>query len=385
MMMFWTIAALMTFAVMAAILFALPKQGLATENANAAADEAVYREQLAALDREIERGSLDEPTAAEARAEIGRRLLHAREQHEERQRHRVPKVYLFLALLAVPLGAWAFYSVLGEPTLPSQPLQARLEQDPRQSSVSELIARAERALNENPSDVRGWAALAPIYMRVGRFEDAANAYRALLRLSGESAPGLAALAEAEIAAADGVVTADAKTRLERALELQPAEPRARYFLALAARQEGDTAEAVRLWNELAESQEPDSPWFAAARQAAQLAAAEPAAEGGPGPSADDVSAASKLSTEDRQAMIGQMVSGLDARLEENGGSIDEWLRLINAYRVMGDTEKGTEAVRRALKAFEGDEAAREKIRSAAEALSQSGDAAPPSDDSETRS
>lgn len=387
MMLFWAIAVVLTLVSIGAIVLFLPKADKGETVAEHAADEAVYRDQLASLEREIERGSLDAPTAAEARAEIARRLLYARERQETAARGRLPNAFLIASVLAVPLIAGGIYAVLGEPDMPAQPLEARLKADPRNDSIGNLIARAERALAADPSDARGWSALAPIYMRVGRYADAANAFRALVRLQGESGRLLAALGEAEIAAGGGVVTAEAKQKLERAVELEPQEPRARYFLALAKRQEGDNAAAVRLWNELAESEAEGSPWFAAARQAAQLAAAEPAGEAPVprGPDREAVAAAAEMSADDRQAMIGQMVAGLDERLKEQGGSIDEWLRLINAYRVLGDMEKGQNAVRRALEAFEKDEPAQTKIRSAAEALSQSGDAPGPEDNSETRS
>ncbi|MCP1198118.1 c-type cytochrome biogenesis protein CcmI [Notoacmeibacter sp. MSK16QG-6] len=382
---FWLIAAALTLAAIGAILLFLPKPTPDESIAEHAADEAVYRDQLASLDREIERGSLDEPSAAEARAEIARRLLQARDRQEDNDHGRLPNAFLMAAVLAVPIVAWGFYGVIGEPDMPSQPLEARLKADPSTDSIENLIARAERALASNPSDSRGWGALAPIYMRVGRYDDAANAFRALIRLRGESGSLLAALGEAEIAAGGGIVSAGAKQRLERAVELEPKEPRARYFLALAKKQEGDSAAAVQLWNKLADSQKEGSPWFSAARQAAQLAAAEPAEEAARGPDREAVAAAADMSADERQAMIGQMVAGLDRRLEENGGSIDEWLRLINAYRVLGDMEKGKDAARRALEAFEDDESAQTKIRSAAEALSRFDDAPQPEKESETRS
>ena len=388
MTMFWIIAALLTLGAVALILMPLSRSKSLDRQPVAVQDEAVYRDQIATLESDVQRGTLDEPTAAEARAEIGRRLLQARDRQAVRSDAGLPKMFLLVSVLAIPLIAWGFYVALGQPDLPSQPLQARLDKDPRQSSVAELVARAERALVENPSDVRGWAALAPIYMRLGRFDDAANAYRAVLRLDGETAATLAALAEADIAAGDGVVSAEAEARLNQALAIDPTEPRARYFLALAKRQEGDSACAIRLWNELAESEPPDSAWFAAARQAAQVAAAQPAGEASPGPDAQAVEAAARMAPSDRQEMIRNMVSGLDERLAEKGGSVDEWLRLINAYGVLGDQTKRDEAVRRALSAMEGDEAALAKIRAASNGQPD-GAAMPnnssPEETSETRS
>src|SRR5690606_3122842 len=38
-------------------------------------------------------------------------------------------------------------------------------------------------------------------------------------------------------------------------------------------------------------------------------------------------------------MIGQMVTGLAARLASEGGSIEEWTQLLRAYLVLGDMEQ----------------------------------------------
>ncbi|TIM62011.1 MAG: c-type cytochrome biogenesis protein CcmI, partial [Mesorhizobium sp.] len=81
------------------------------------------------------------------------------------------------AVLAVPLVSWGLYSQLGSPDLPSQPLSERLAKNPADSSVDELVARAEAHLAANPSDGRGWDVLAPIYLRMQRFSDAVTAYR----------------------------------------------------------------------------------------------------------------------------------------------------------------------------------------------------------------
>lgn len=376
-MLFWLIAAALTFAAVGLVLLPLSRAPAYPAD-GASGDERVYRDQLRSLEKDVARGTLEEATALEARAEIGRRILQAREKGRAEAGGAFPRGALFASVMAVPLLAWGFYTYTGQPGLPSQPLQARLNADPQNGSIAELVARAERALMDNPSDARGWRALAPIYMRLGRFDDAANAYRAIIRLNGEDAATLAALAEALSGAAGGVVTADALTFLEAAVERDPNEPRARYFMALAKKQQGDEVEAIAMWNALAENQPAGSPWAAAARQAIEIARAEQA--GGvspaPGPDAAAVDAAENMDAADRAAMIEGMVSGLDARLRREGGSVEEWSRLIRAYEVLGDRDASEEAVRRALDAFENDAGARETIR----AVAGGREASPPADE-----
>ena len=85
-----------------------------------------------------------------------------------------------------------------------------------------------------------------------------------------------------------------------------------------------------------------------------------------GPSADDVAAAADMSTEDRMEMIRGMVGQLSERLYADGGSVEEWARLISSLGVLGDTEKAKEAWDKAQVAFAGQEDALSALRAAAE-------------------
>ncbi|MGB1214395.1 MAG: c-type cytochrome biogenesis protein CcmI [Pikeienuella sp.] len=71
----------------------------------------------------------------------------------------------------------------------------------------------------------------------------------------------------------------------------------------------------------------------------------------PGPDAEDIAAASEMQPDDRQAMIRGMVQRLDDRLMANGGSADEWLRLVSSYSVLGDGPKAEDAANRARAAL----------------------------------
>ena len=75
--------------------------------------------------------------------------------------------------------------------------------------LTALIAQAEAHLERQPNDGRGWEVLAPVYLRLGRFDDAVKARRNALRLNGETVERQADLGEALVAATNGIVTADA--------------------------------------------------------------------------------------------------------------------------------------------------------------------------------
>ena len=56
-----------------------------------------------------------------------------------------------------------------------------------------------------------------------------------------------------------------------------------------------------------------------------------------------MAAARDMSETDRNAMIRGMVDRLAARLKQNGGDVEGWLRLVRAYLVMGEREKAASA------------------------------------------
>ena len=208
------------------------------------------------------------------------------------------------------------------------------------------MARVEAHLESKPDDGRGWEVIAPFYLRVGRFEDAVKARRNALQLNGANADREADLGEAVIYAGNGIVTGEAKAAFERALTHAPKHLKARYFLGVAAQQDGQGAAAATIWREMLGDARPDSPWVPMVRQA--LAGVEGVA---PGPSAADVTAADQMSAEDRAAMVRGMVERLAERLKRDGSDVEGWLRLVRAYTVMGDRERALSAVADARRAL----------------------------------
>ncbi len=85
-------------------------------------------------------------------------------------------------------------------------------------------------------------------------------------------------------------------------------------------------------------------------------AAAPPPERPPGPTAEDVRAAQEMSPDDRMAMIRGMVEGLAAKLDDNPGDLQGWLRLANAYRVLGEPAKAVGALEAALRILPNDPA-----------------------------
>lgn len=360
----WIVAIFLTLAAAMALLRPLLRAPAAAENA-AAYDREVYKDQLVELERDEARGLISGREAEEARAEIGRRLLKADAQARAGRAGTGSKraaLVAGLAVLSVPLVSWGLYAAIGSPTLPDQPLAMRMEKNPANSSVDELVARAEDHLRRNPDDATGWEVLGPIYMRLGRFDDSANAWRNLIRIRGENADRLNGLGEALGAGARGMVSGASLEAFRKALTLDPANEKSRFFVAVGAAQAGRLDEARAEWKSLSEEAAEGSPWRQAALDAIREAGGEtPAASraarsdgaGEPrGPTASDIAAARDMSAEDRQAMIEGMIAQLDDRLKDNPDDAPGWQRLIRAYAVMGRKEDAEAALARAMKAFE---------------------------------
>ena len=354
----WFGLALMTAAAMWAVLWPLARRA---SQLRSGSDVAIYRDQLEEIERDRAAGLIEDDEAASAQVEVSRRLIAAADAQTASPTN-VPsatwrrRAVAIVALILLPFGAATLYLALGSPLLPDQPLAVRLAAAHADQSIDTLIAKVETHLESNPDDGRGWEVIAPIYIRLGRFDDAVRARRNALRLNGSSAEREAAFGEALVFAANGMVTAEAKAAFERAVALDANAVQARYFLGLAAEQDGDRAQAAATWRALIEAAPPDAPWVdllrrALARVDRPAAPDDPRAAPSGGPGAEQVAASSELAPEQRQAMIQGMVERLSERLHRDGGDVEGWLRLVRSYMVLGQPDKARAAVvdaRRAL-------------------------------------
>jgi cytochrome c-type biogenesis protein CcmH len=352
---FWLTAALLTLAATLTVLLPLTrnKQEFLPPEKN---DLEVYRDQLREVEADSARGMIDAPSAEQARIEISRRILNAEKaggaSAVDIEKARSGRVLALAAVLAVPLIAWGIYPLFGAPDTPSMPLAARLANSPQNSSVDELIARAEAHLAQNPGDARGWDVLAPIYLRIGRGADAVNAYRSAIRLEGENFQRILGLGEALIAVSGGPVTAEAEGLFEKAAALAPDDIRPQYYLAQGEMQDGNADGAVKRLQSFLDKAPKDAPWRAQVEQTiARIRGGAPQAPA-KGPTTEDVDAAASMSPEDRQAMVEGMVQRLDESLRENGGDIDGWKRLVRSYMILNRRDDALDALKRGVAALD---------------------------------
>ncbi len=239
--------------------------------------------------------------------------------------------------------------------------------DPGNDSFEALIAKLEAGLQANPDDPERWGLLGRSYIALGRLEDAVNAFKQALDRSGTRSPELLGeYAEALVAAADGKVSGAPEAAFAEVLELAPGDPRAIFYLAEAQVERGALDSARAQLQSLLNNAPADAPWRAtvferlqeidamlqsgAARpEGAPAPNAAPAAASAaaPGPTAEDIAAAQEMTPEARAEMIRGMVDGLAEKMAANPDDFAGWLRLANAYRVLGDNAKAASALKAA--------------------------------------
>ena len=394
---FWLSAALMTVATLVLIAAPLLKRPSRLAARRVDYDITVYKDQLAEIDRDFERGLLGEAEAEAAKIEIQRRMLKAADdaQADSADSKAGPAQTRSLAiagLLAVGFaaGAFAIYDYKGSPDLPDRPYaerdigaeiadrEGRLER----REVMQLVARLIETLRKKPDDIRGWLLLGRTYMTLNESQGAMNAFRRAMELSGRRPDITADYAEAMVLAEDGNIQALAKRLFAEILAADPFAPKARYYLGLAKAQAGDLAGALQDWVDLTALSPDDAPWMEtltgqitgiAGEMSIDPATVKPSGRAlalsltrglgtsrpapvlpqssmpaAPrGPSAEDVKAAQQMSADDRQKMIRTMVQRLADRLKDNPDDLAGWQRLARAYGVLGDAEKSKQAQARA--------------------------------------
>ncbi|WP_213285219.1 c-type cytochrome biogenesis protein CcmI [Bradyrhizobium sp. sGM-13] len=362
----WFVFALMTVAAIFAVLWPLSRGS----SAQAGGSEAVvYKDQLAEIDRDVAAGLIGSSEAEAARVEIGRRLLAAADGERTlpaRANLGLRRASAIVALVGLPIAAVTFYLALGSPRLGDFPLASRTRMADVSQPLENMVAQVEAHLEKNPTDGRGWTVLAPVLARLGRFDDAVRAYRNVIQHAGDSAERRSDLGEALVTSAGGVVTAEAKAEFERAVAQNADDPRASYFLGLAAEQDGRKADAAAIWRAMLSKAPADAPWRPLIETALARVGGAPVA---PALSDDAMAAARDMNEADRGTMVRGMVDRLAARLKQDGSDVEGWLRLVRAYIVMGERDKATNARIEARQAVAGDA---ERLRKLNEGLKNLG-------------
>lgn len=397
-MAFWSAAALISAIVVGFVLWPLMSRRGDAPEVEGLHDQQIYRDQLAEIDRDAERGLLGETEADQARLEISRRLLEADQRYTSAVKAgdgqlSMPLAGLLAACLLLATGG--LYYKLGAQGLPDQPLAERLAARaeaiaarPTQEQVEEkfadqllttddqepeylaLLEQLRSTVAKRPDDLQGYEYLAANEANIGNFRAAWRAKARALQLKGEAATAsdFIDLAELMIVATGGYVSPKAEIVLGQAVRLNPDLPRGRYYTGLALAQNGRPDLTFEVWSELVQRGPEDAPWVMAiksqlpeiARQIGRTDELDLA-----GPDASDIEAAGELDDAERAEMVNSMVERLSDRLASEGGSAAEWARLIRALGVLQRVERAEAIWKEAQEVFAADPQSLAQINQAA--------------------
>jgi len=334
-MIFWSIAIAVTAIACAALFYAAAGRTVNATTSEMADQNRHFRLALDAIEADERNGRLDASQAVAAKGELAREILRSKASPEAaatKSLGRGPLLFGLAVTAALSLGLYAF---LGRPDLPTQPLAERPELVAQSLDLDQAVARIEAQLARAPQDLRGWQVIAPAYVEMRRFADAAEAYRRVIALAGPSADLRTDLAEALLLDANGAGSDEAMDQLEQAAAADPAHVRSRLYLASESMRLARYDEAQVYWQQAIDLAQGTEVWLPAARQGLAVAQNDGV----------DTTAAEQLE------MIEGMVGGLAERLYAEGGTVEEWAQLVRSYLVLNDRESAQRAYDSAVDAY----------------------------------
>jgi cytochrome c-type biogenesis protein CcmH len=239
-------------------------------NDPAKANAAVYRDQLAELDREYVMGNLNYEELKAARDELSERLLADVAGLDETVQPTAPtstvvwqKPWLSIAVLVfvVPVSSMLMYSVLGEPAALDpmalkQGVDSSAEVTPEK--LTEMATALTRRLQDEPNSMEGWVMLGRVQRARGHFEESAEAFAKALALSRDDN---LLIERAEVLAQKngGSFAGEPWSIIQRVLTADPHHLNALFLAGSASYAEMNFTTALRYWERAREVVPADSP------------------------------------------------------------------------------------------------------------------------------
>ena len=272
---------LVVIAVLAVSLWRGSRQGAAlaahlqdAAAAPAQANAAVYREQLAELEREYQLGNLNDEELQIARDELAHRLLEdvgpdalAMDTPHDTSRAATPVVWrkpwilISSLIFLVPVSAMLMYAVLGQPAaLDPMALKQGVDNtaEVTPEKLTEMATALMRRLQDEPNSVEGWVMLGRVQRARGQFAEADEALRKALNLSQDDN---LAIERAEVLAQKngGDFAGEPWAIIQRVLTADPHHLNALFLAGSASYSEQNFRSALRFWERAREVVPADSP------------------------------------------------------------------------------------------------------------------------------
>ncbi|CAN5195264.1 hypothetical protein BH10PSE13_BH10PSE13_26180 [soil metagenome] len=280
---------------------------------------------------------------------------------------------LLMAAVAIAIIAILYAVTRNKSVTNAAPAPAASAVDPAPSADPQAVIRAlQEQVGAKPDDAEGWQRLGQAYYLTERYADAERAYRRATTLKPRDGSLWSAYGEATVmASTHDPMPKTALAAFQKAYQLDPRDARARYFLAVARDLGGNHKGAIDDWLALLSDTPAGAPWesdlrrtieqvgkindidvatriaaIKPARQApgAALALADPVATGAiPGPSPEQMHAASALPAGAQDQMVQGMVGRLEGKLKADPKNVDGWIMLMRSRMTLGQATQASAA------------------------------------------
>jgi len=317
-------------------------------------EQKLYKARISEVETELEIGRIDEASAEALKAEEARRLIKVSEKTSASLLSSNNKLPIILAALSLPLISIPFYYNTGYPELVSKIEKNADANTP--PTMSDLLRVAEKSLEENPDDANGWKAVAPVYVRMSRYDDAIKAYENILRVEGRKPEFLIKLADVYIEKTKGQIDQSAKQLIDETLKIDENNPIATFYTGIHALQAGREDETRRIWQGMIDGAKGDENWYPIIKDRLNKLAL--LKENKTLSSVNEEAAATikELEPDEQIAMIAQMVSNLEDKLADDPENKEGWAMLIRSYTILGRNEDAKKAFAKAIKIYPEDTA-----------------------------
>ena len=254
-----------TLLVIVAAAFILPPLWLGLRPSAGKADRkqanlAIFRDQLAELEREKSEGSLAESDFEQAKRELQRRLLEEVEPDAAATTpgtHGPSRKLAVAILVLMPVLAVLGYGMLGNPNA-LDPTRIAAPPQMTQEQINDMVAKLAARMEANPDNMQGWLMLARSYKTMGRYAEAAEAYGKAEKVINDDPELLASYAETIAMATGNGLTGKPRQLVERALKIDPQHPHSLFLAGAAAMEAGDNKKGIAYWEALLPQVEPGS-------------------------------------------------------------------------------------------------------------------------------
>ena len=387
MIVFW-LSILIILAFVCVIFYQTLKKNAVQKEENA--DLKFYKSQLSEIEKDIAKGAIGREEAEQITVEISRRILKNKNQSLFKfsfQSANSRLKFAFILGVFISFLSFGLYSSLGslgyfdfsqknrieaakllKETRPSQQEAWDALADEKtintpKGEMGEIITKLRKISQERPNDITGLRYLVRTEASLNNFENAAIAQMSLVKLLGEQVltEDLYQLAELMVISLNGYVSPEAEALFRKVLAKDDDNGGALYYLGLMYANLDRPDLSFEIWRKLLNRGPDDAPWVPLIRQQIMEVAWRagknryelPAKTKIPpnGPTQADIEASDEMTADERQEMVSNMVEGLASRLASEGGTSDEWARLIKALSVLGDSDRAKKIWAEALNIY----------------------------------